>query len=79
MKATDLLKKDHAAVKKLFADFDKTGERALTDFRQLRLATAVISQTWSAPTGVWRGFVKKCGNEIRRRPLRYAGSQHGLR
>lgn len=35
MKATDLLKKDHAEVKKLFAEFDKTGERALKKRRQL--------------------------------------------
>ncbi|HXG04007.1 MAG TPA: hemerythrin domain-containing protein [Candidatus Binatia bacterium] len=35
MKATDLLKKDHAAVKKLFADFDKTGQRAVKKRRQL--------------------------------------------
>jgi iron-sulfur cluster repair protein YtfE (RIC family) len=35
MKATDLLKKDHAAVKKLFADFDKTSQRAVKKRRQL--------------------------------------------
>jgi hypothetical protein len=37
MKATDLLKKDHAEVKKLFAEFDRTGERALTHFRHFGL------------------------------------------
>ena len=33
MKATELLKKDHAAVKKLFADFSRTTARAPYDAR----------------------------------------------
>lgn len=35
MKATDLLKKDHAEVKKLFTQFDETGPRAVKKRRQL--------------------------------------------
>jgi iron-sulfur cluster repair protein YtfE (RIC family) len=35
MKATDLLKKDHAEVKKLFDEFDRTGPRAVKKRRQL--------------------------------------------